>query len=39
MAQKEVKEKPFRKTDLGYYDDDESYQSALEAYQEKKGKK
>ena len=39
MAKEDTPTKKFRKSDLGYYEDEEGYQALLEAYQEKRGRK
>ena len=38
MAEGKAKKQPFRKSDLGYYEDESGYEALLTAYQEKKGK-
>lgn len=39
MAKKPTQKKKFRKSDLGFYEDEEGYAALLKAYQEKEGKK
>lgn len=39
MAKEDTPKEKFRKSDLGYYEDEEGYQALLVAYQDREGKK